>query len=45
LARLEARIAFEEWHSRFPNYELAKEPTRIVSIWARGYSRIPVVIR
>jgi cytochrome P450 family 130 len=44
LARLEARAAFEEWHRRFPNYELAAEPTRIVSIWARAYSRVPVTI-
>jgi cytochrome P450 family 130 len=42
LARLEARVAFEEWHARFPSYELAGEPRRIVSIWARGYSRIPI---
>jgi cytochrome P450 len=44
LARLEARIAFEEWHRRFPDYELAEEPTRIVSIWARAFSRIPLRI-
>jgi cytochrome P450 len=44
LARLEARVAFEEWHSRFPNYELTAEPTRAVSIWARAYSRVPVRI-
>lgn len=44
LARLEARIAFEEWHKRFPDYELAEKPTRIVSIWARAFSRIPVRI-
>ena len=42
LARLEARVAFEEWHARFPDYELAAEPRRIVSIWARGYSRVPI---
>jgi cytochrome P450 len=44
LARLEARVAFEEWHRRFPDYELAGEPTRITSIWARAYSRVPVRI-
>jgi cytochrome P450 len=44
LARLEARVAFEEWHARFPRYELAAEPRRIVSIWARGYSRVPIRI-
>jgi cytochrome P450 len=42
LARLEARVAFEEWHARFPTYELTAEPRRIVSIWARGFSRVPV---
>jgi len=42
LARLEARIAFEEWHARFPNYELAGDPRRIVSIWARGFNQIPI---
>jgi cytochrome P450 len=42
LARLEARVAFEEWHARFPDYRLAADPRRIVSIWARGYSRIPL---
>lgn len=44
LARLEARVAFEEWHARFPTYELTAEPTRAVSIWARAYSRVPVRI-
>ena len=44
LARLEARVAFEEWHARFPAYELASEPSRVVSIWARGYSRVPLRI-
>ena len=44
LARLEARVAFEEWHARFPHYELTAEPTRAVSIWARAYSRVPVRI-
>ncbi len=42
LARLEARVAFEEWHARIPEYELAGPPTRITSIWARAYSRIPI---
>ena len=42
LARLEALIAFEEWHARFPNYELAGDPRRIVSIWARGFNQIPI---
>ncbi|HSO96478.1 MAG TPA: cytochrome P450 [Acidimicrobiia bacterium] len=44
LARLEARIALEAWHERFPDYELAGEPRRITSIWARAFSRIPVQV-
>lgn len=42
LARLEARVAFEEWHRRFPEYELAGDPSRITSIWARAHSRVPL---
>jgi cytochrome P450 len=42
LARLEARVAFEEWHARIPDYELAGEPSRITSIWARAHSRVPL---
>jgi cytochrome P450 family 130 len=44
LARLEARVAFEEWHARFPTYHLATPPSRIVSIWARAYREIPLEI-
>jgi cytochrome P450 len=42
LARIEARVALEEWHARFPHYELDGEPLRARSIWARAHSRIPV---
>jgi cytochrome P450 len=45
LARLEARVAFEEWHARFPEYDLEDEPQRITSIWARGFGRVPVRLR
>ena len=45
LARLEACVAFEEWHARFPEYELTGEPTRITSIWARAFSRVPIALR
>ena len=45
LARLEARAAFEEWHRHFPEYRLTGKPQRIVSIWARAFSRIPVAVR
>lgn len=44
LARLEARVAFEEWHARFPTYELAAEPERAMSMWARAYRRIPITV-
>ena len=44
LARLEARVAFEEWHARFPSYELDGRPRRITSIWARGFGEVPVRI-
>jgi cytochrome P450 len=44
LARLEARVAMEEWHKRFPRYSLAGEPERIVSIWARAYRRVPIAV-
>ncbi len=44
LARLEARVALEEWNHRFPAYELDGEPERAVSIWARAFARIPVLV-
>jgi cytochrome P450 len=44
LARLEARVALEEWHSRFPSYELAGKPRRITSIWARAFGELPVSV-
>jgi len=45
LARIEARVALEEWHARFPHYELDGEPLRALSIWARAHSRIPVRVQ
>jgi cytochrome P450 len=42
LARIEARVALEEWHGLIPDYELVEPPTRITSIWARAFSRIPI---
>ena len=44
LARLEARVALEEWNRRFPDYELDGEPERAVSIWARAFAHIPVAV-
>lgn len=42
LARLEARIAFEELLARFPRYALAGEPTWQRSFWARALAALPV---
>lgn len=42
LARLEARVAFEELHARLPDYELEGAPRRITSIWARAFGEIPL---
>jgi cytochrome P450 len=42
LARLEARVAFEELHARLPDYELDGPPRRITSIWARAYGEVPL---
>lgn len=42
LARLEARVAFEELHALFPDYELDGRPRRITSIWARAYGEVPL---
>jgi cytochrome P450 len=45
LARLEARIFFEELLDRFPNYEVAGEPTYTASTLVRGASSLPMVLR
>jgi cytochrome P450 len=42
LARLEARVAFEELLRRYPRYELAAEPVRLRSIWARTFESVPI---
>lgn len=42
LARLEARVAFEELLVRMPRYQLAAEPERFVSNWARAWRALPV---
>jgi cytochrome P450 len=42
LARLEARVAFEELHTRIPDYELDGTPRRITSIWARAFGEVPL---
>ena len=42
LARLEARIAFEELLARVPEYEIAGTPERLRSSWALGYEHLRV---
>lgn len=42
LARLEARLAFEQWFTRFPECEFIDEPTRMTSTWARAFEWIPL---
>jgi cytochrome P450 family 130 len=42
LARLEARVAFEELLERIPEYELTGDPGWKTSLWARSHQRVPV---
>jgi cytochrome P450 len=42
LARLEARVAFEELLARLPDYELAGTPRFVTSVWARSPERVAV---
>ena len=42
LARLEARVAFEELLRRVPTYELADAPEPVRSSWALGYAHVPI---
>ena len=37
LARLEARVAFEELLARIPDYELSEVPAWVTSMWARAH--------
>jgi cytochrome P450 len=42
LARLEARMAFEELLARAPGYELAGPAPWLPSMWARAHASVPV---
>jgi cytochrome P450 len=42
LARLEARVAFEELLARIPDYRLAEPPTWRPSIWARAHPAVRI---
>jgi len=42
LARLEARVAFEELLTNLPEYTLDESPRWVTSRWARAYARIPI---
>jgi cytochrome P450 len=45
LARLEARVFWEELLDRYPAYELAGEPDMAHSTLVRGATRMPIVLR
>jgi len=45
LARLEARVAFEELLARAPAYELAGPAPWLPSMWARAHARVPIALR
>ena len=42
LARLEARVAFEELLTRIPEYTLEREPEWITSRWIRAHDRVQI---
>ncbi len=44
LARLEARVAFEELLARYPDYRLLEEPGWIHSRWARAHGEIHLAL-
>jgi cytochrome P450 len=45
LARLEARVAFEELLARAPEYELTGPAPWLPSMWARAHARVPIELR
>ena len=42
LARLEARVAFEELLARVPDYVLAEPPRFVTSVWARSPEKVAI---
>ena len=42
LARLEAKVSFEELLHRFPRYRLDGEPPWLCSSWARAHASVPI---
>jgi hypothetical protein len=45
LARLEARVAFEELLAAAPEYQLTGPAPWLPSMWARAHARVPIAIR
>jgi len=45
LARLEARVAFEELLARAPEYALAGPAPWLASMWARAHAQVPITLR
>jgi cytochrome P450 len=45
LARLEARVAFEELLAALPDYALEREPGWLTSRWARAHDAVPIAFR
>jgi cytochrome P450 len=45
LARLEARVAFEELLARAPDYALDGPAPWLPSMWARAHARVPIALR
>jgi cytochrome P450 len=42
LARMEARVAFEELLARMPGYGLDPKPRWLASSWARAHASVPI---
>ena len=45
LARLEARVAFEEWFARASSFELKGQPELAKQIGLKGFDKLPVVFQ